>query len=147
MSGNRLDVVLELARRDEQTEAGKLARLNKHLDDQRRRREQLIEYGAEYRARIASDARRGINAHTYREHAAFIQHIQTSIDGQARTFSVLESRVEQQRQRWAEARTRVKSLERAIEKAAREKAARRERHAQLAADEWSQTRRIATEAD
>ena len=138
---HRLSVVLEIAEREEQTEAAKLARLNQRLESQRQRREQLQSYGDEYQARIAANARHGINAHMYREHRQFIEHINNSIKAQSHESDALRRLIDQQHQRWAEARTRVKSLQRAIEKSAQAKADKRERYAEMAADEWAQGKR------
>ncbi|MGB0722232.1 MAG: flagellar export protein FliJ [Gammaproteobacteria bacterium] len=135
---HRLDIALDMAVREEQAQTLKLARLNEQMQRQLAQQRQLERYGAEYSAALAVNAERVLSADAYKDRHAFIKQIQTSIQAQQRGIHELRKRVDSQSERWRAARTRVKSLERSIEKARLALATRREQRSERLVEEWAQ---------
>ncbi len=137
---HRLNTVLKLAVLKEQKEAATLAQLNRQFQNQQQRKEQLRQYGQEYRQQLTSNGQKGITASMYKSHSEFIGHIQTSLNTQHGELINLEHDITEQKKRWHDAHTKVKSLQRAIEKDVTAQTRKRERREEISADEWAQQR-------
>ncbi|MGB1111147.1 MAG: flagellar FliJ family protein [Gammaproteobacteria bacterium] len=135
---SKLAVALELAERNERQESQRLARLTQQMQQQENQRRQLESYSNEYLEHMSQTDERALGANQYRDRHAFVEHIRHSIRLQQSAIARIREQLDRQNQRWRDARTRVESLRKGIEKAARARAQLRDRRAEQQAEEFAQ---------
>lgn len=133
----RLQVVLDLAQRAEQTSLKSLAHQQQALLAEQQQKDQLLIYADEYQRQLSTPTGSAIQAGQLRNTMGFLQQIETAIKGQAQQLSLLQQRVEAARNEWLRCQGKVKALQSLLDKLDIEYAQEQDRRQQVEADEWS----------
>ncbi|HSG62150.1 MAG TPA: flagellar export protein FliJ [Pseudomonadales bacterium] len=128
----RLQVVVDLAQRQLDDAATRLAKVRDQLSFEQRRCEELENYFTEYQAQAKQQWGKGISVSRLTNFNYFLNNLRQAIDQQRQTITHIEAKCEQARLHWinmkAKQNNMVKLQTRAVleEEAAREKRLQRE---------------------
>lgn len=133
----RLQVVLDLAQRAEQSALKALAHHQQSFLAEQQQKDQLLIYADEYQRQLSTPTGSAIQAGQLHNTMGFLQQIETAIKGQAQQLSLLQQRVEAARNEWLCCQGKVKALQSLLDKLDIEYAQEQDRRQQVEADEWS----------
>lgn len=132
---SRMSPILRMEESRERNEAIKLAEQQRILIDKKAKLDELQGYLKEYRGHFFSLAKIGANGEQIRSHNAFIEQVGGAIGKQQKIVQEAGLMVEEQRQRWLDAKRRVDILVKTIEKMKKDELTYEEKREQKLADE------------
>jgi flagellar export protein FliJ len=112
----RLKPIVRLSVSKERDEAAALGRVQQALRDQEQRLDELLRYLDEYRRLLERDGAGGVDAHRLQSYRSFIARLNQTIGYQRQRVEQARREVERQRAAWLAARTRCRSLDKAVER-------------------------------
>lgn len=133
----RLQVVMDLAQRAEQSALQVLAQQQHALLAEQQQKDQLLIYANDYQRQLSTPSKQAIQAGHLHNTIGFLAQIETAIKGQAQQLSLLQQRVESARTHWMQCQGKVKALQSVLNKLDAEYAHEQDRREQVDADEWS----------
>jgi len=133
----RLQVVLELAERDEQQALQNWGEIQQKLQQEEQQRQQLSAYRGEYQSKISAPGNEQISAGHIHNTLGFMAQIESAMKSQAEQISVLTQQAESARELYLKLHGKTKALTELIERLEQEAASAEDKQAQKLADEWA----------
>lgn len=131
----RLDTIRTLARTAERESARVLAERRNILDKEEQRLEQLQAYLREYADLSTAPSATGMFIDTIRTRRQFVDKVRQGLAQQERVVAGVRQQLDQDMQRWRDARSRSLAMERFTERLDEQEAVRQGRREQAALDE------------
>ena len=133
----RLQVILDLAEREEEKRLTVWGDLQKKLQSEEEQRDQLQAYNHEYQQKISTPSTQAIKAGDIHATLGFMQQIKGVLQGQQEKIVLLQSQAEVAKQAYLEQRGKAQALHKLMDKLDKEFDAEQEKEQQKQADEWS----------
>jgi len=130
--------VVRVAESREREAARVLGAAEQEVVAHRTRLQELQEYRVEYRNQLVSVGNGGIAAQRYVEYHRFLARLDLAIEHQERLLEMTVRQREEKRALWAEARAKMKAVEKVVERFVTEEEAERLRREQKETDERAQ---------
>lgn len=133
----RLQVLLDMAEREEQDLLRRWGELQQQLQAEQEQRQQLVSYNNEYQQRISAPGQGMVSAGTLHATLGFMQQIERALQQQSEKLNLLQKQTAQARQRYLEQHGKVRALIGLMDKLDLEQAASEDKQQQKQADEWA----------
>jgi flagellar protein FliJ len=136
----RLDVVQQVAARNEREHAERVAAAQRHLQEMEDKHAALEKYRAEYEAGFAARSRAGFDAIGVRDFQAFLAKLGEALVAQGEVVKQARAAVDAVRAQWREAAQRAHVVDSLAERWQHEETRAADRREQNATDELSSQR-------
>lgn len=137
---DRLDVVQQVAARNEREHAERVAAAQRHLKEMEDKHAALEKYRGEYEAGFAARSRAGFDAVGVRDFQAFLARLGEALVAQAELVKQAGAALDAVRAQWREAAQRVHVVDSLAERWQSEETRAANRREQIATDELSSQR-------
>jgi flagellar protein FliJ len=137
---DRLDVVQQVAARNEREHAERVAAAQRHLTEMEDKHAALEKYRGEYEAGFAARSRAGFDAAGVRDFQAFLARLGEALAAQAELVKQARAALDAVRAQWREAAQRVHVVDSLAERWQSEELRAADRREQNASDELSSQR-------
>lgn len=133
----RLQVILDLAEREEEKCLAAWGELQQKLQSEEEQRDQLQAYNHEYQQKISSPSTQAIKAGDIHATLGFMQQIKGVLQSQQEKIVLLIEQADSAKQRYLEQRGKAQALHKLMDKLDKEFDTEEEKAQQKQADEWS----------
>jgi flagellar FliJ protein len=136
----RLDVVQQVANRNEREHAERVAAAQRHLQEMEDKHAALVKYRGEYEAGFQARSRAGFDAIGVRDFQAFLARLGEALAAQAEVVTQARAALDGVRAQWREAAQRVHVVDSLAERWQTEETRAADRREQNTTDELSSQR-------